>query len=94
MTQHADKVAHQRKLLKLEEWRKKVKYILSESKTPGGVIEHKTVYNDDSELIEYLRSKKQNKIIESPHTDEELLYLMECAEHDFQRKLFLAASGK
>ena len=94
MTQHADKVAHQRKLLKLEEWRKGVKYILSESKTPGGVIEHKTVYNDDSELIEYLRSKKQPKVIPSPHTDEELLYLMECAEHDFQRRLFLAASGK
>lgn len=94
MTQHADKVAHQRKLLKLEEWRKGVKYILSECRTAGGVIEHKTVYNDDSEVIEYLRSKKKTKIIESPHTTEDLLYMMECADHDFERRLFLAASRK
>lgn len=94
MTQHADKVEQQRKLLKLEEWRKGVKYIHSESKTPGGIIEHKTVYNDGSELIEYLRSKKKSKVIPSPYTDEELLYMMKSAEHDFQRRLFLAASGK
>ena len=94
MTQYADKVEHQRKLSKLEEWRKKIKYIISECKTPGGVIKHRTVYNDDSELIEYLRSKRKNKIIESPHTEEELLCLMGCEKHDWQRKLFLTTPEK
>lgn len=88
MTQYADKVAHQRKLNKLEKWRKGIKYIMSVRKTPGGVIEHTTVYNDDSQLIEYLRSKRKPDFKESPHQDDELIQEMEAQEHEAQRKLF------
>ena len=45
MTEHTAKIQKHKKLLELEDWRKKVKYILGERKTPGGVIVHTTVYN-------------------------------------------------
>ena len=73
MTEHTDKVKKHKKLIELENWRKKVKYILGERKTPGGVIVHTTVYNDDSKDIEYLRSKRKPKHIPSPHEDADLI---------------------
>ena len=74
MTEHTDKVKKHKKLLELENWRKKVKCIIGECKTPGGVITHTTIYNDDSKDIEYLRSKRKPKHIPSPHKDADLLH--------------------
>ena len=82
MTEHTAKIQKHKKLLELEDWRKKVKYILGERKTPGGVIVHTTVYNDDSKDIEYLRSKRKPKHIPSPHKDADLLTNFKGEEDD------------
>ncbi len=90
MTEHTHKVIKQDKLNRLAKWRKGIKYVLGEkkSKKPGGVVVHRTVYKDDSEKIEYLRSKKKDEFIPSPYTDEELIYDMERESHDEHRILF------
>ena len=88
MTQHTHKVIHQSKLIKLAKWRKGIKYMLGECKTPGGVLTHRTVYKDDSEKIEYFRSKKKNKTIPSPHSNDYLINQMERESYEEHRKLF------
>jgi hypothetical protein len=95
MTEHTHKVIRQDKLNRLAKWRKGIKYTLGEKKSnaPGSVVVHRTVYKDDSEKIEYLRSKKKDEFIPSPYTDDELIDEMEKENHEGHRILF-GRSGK
>ena len=89
MTQHTEKVIRQDKLNKLAEWRKGIKYIIGERKKKGSVVVvHQTIYKDDIESIEYLKSKRKTKFIPSPHSDDDLIYEMEREDYDKHRSLF------
>jgi len=87
MTQYKDKVEYQRKLIRLEEWRKNIKEILHERKSKDKPWKLHITYKDDSELIEWSNTNHKQRIA-SPHTTEELLDMMQVEEHEQQRKLF------
>ena len=87
MTQYKDKVDQQRKLNRLEEWRKGIKMLLHERKSEDKPWKTSITYKDDSELIEWSNTNHKQRIA-SPHTKEELLDMMQVEEHEQQRKLF------
>ena len=76
MTQHADKVEQVRRRNRLDAWRKGVKFMLGERIDEGADVKHLTVYNDDSQTIEYLKSDRKTEIIPSPHSINELIDMM------------------
>ena len=76
MTQHTDKVEKQRRSNRLAVWRKGVKFMLGERIDEGADVKHLTIYNDDSQTIEYLKSDRKTEIIPSPHSQDELVDMM------------------
>jgi len=76
MTQHADKVEQVRRRNRLDAWRKGVKFMLGERIDEGADVKHLTVYNDDSQTIEYLKSDRKTENIPSPHSINELIDMM------------------
>ena len=76
MTQHTDKVDQVRRRNRLDSWRKGVKFSMGESIDNGQDVKHTTIYNDDSQLIEYLKTDRKTETIPSPHSDDELVDLM------------------
>ena len=87
MTQYKDKVDQQRKLNRLEEWRKGIKMLLHERKSEDKPWKTQIIYKDDSELIQWSNTNHEQKI-PSPHTTEDLIDMMQVEEHEQQRKLF------
>ena len=87
MTEHDKQVEHQSKLIKMEDWRKNIKMILNERKDTESPWRMHITYNDDSQQIEWSNSNHK-EIIPSPHTEEELISMMESDEHEQQRNLF------
>lgn len=73
MTQHTDKVDQVRRRNRLDSWRKGVKFSMGESIDNGQDVKHTTIYNDDSQLIEYLKTDRKTETIPSPHSDDELV---------------------
>ena len=76
MTQHADKVEQVRRRNRLDAWRKGVKFSLGQAIDEGADVEHLTIYNDDSQTTEYLKSDRKTEIIPSPHSINELIDMM------------------
>ena len=76
MTQHADKVEQVRRRNRLDAWRKGVKFSLGQAIDEGADVEHLTVYNDDSQTTEYLKSDRKTEIIPSPHSEDQLVDMM------------------
>ena len=76
MTQHADKVEQVRRRNRLDAWRKGVKFILGERIDEGADVKHLTIYNDDSQTTEYLKSDRKTENIPSPHSQDELVDMM------------------
>ena len=76
MTQHTDKVEKQRRSNRLAVWRKGVKFMLGERIDEGADVKHLTIYNDDSQTTEYLKSDRKTEIIPSPHSQDELVDMM------------------
>jgi len=76
MTQHTDKVDQVRRRNRLDSWRKGVKFSMGESIDNGQDVKHTTIYNDDSQLIEYLKTDRKTETIPSPHSDDELVDVM------------------
>ena len=76
MTQHADKVEQVRRRNRLDAWRKGVKFSLGQAIDEGADVEHLTIYNDDSQTTEYLKSDRKTEIIPSPHSQDELVDMM------------------
>ena len=76
MTQHADKVEQVRRRNRLDAWRKGVKFMLGERIDEGADVKHLTIYNDDSQTIEYLKSDRKTENIPSPHSINELIDMM------------------
>ncbi len=76
MTQHTDKVDQVRRRNRLDTWRKGIKLSMGESIDNGQDVRHTTIYNDDSQLIEYLKTDRKNETIPSPHSDDELVDVM------------------
>jgi hypothetical protein len=76
MTQHTDKVDQVRRRNRLDTWRKGVKFSMGESIDNGQDVKHTTIYNDDSQLIEYLKTDRKTETMPSPHSDDELVDLM------------------
>jgi len=76
MTQHTDKVDQVRRRNRLDAWRKGVKFSMGESIDNGQDVKHTTIYNDDSQLIEYLKTDRKTETIPSPHSDDELVDVM------------------
>jgi len=87
MTQYKNKVDQQRKLIRLEEWRKGIKMLLHERKSKDKPWKTQIIYKDDSELIEWSNTNHKQRIA-SPHTTEDLIDMMQVEEHEQQRKLF------
>lgn len=76
MTQHTDKVDQVRRRNRLDSWRKGIKFSMGESIDNGQDVKHTTIYNDDSQLIEYLKTDRKTETIPSPHSDDELVDVM------------------
>ena len=76
MTQHTDKVDQVRRRNRLDSWRKGVKFSMGESIDNGQDVKHTTIYNDDSQTTEYLKSDRKTEIIPSPHSQDELVDMM------------------
>ena len=76
MTQHADKVEQVRKRNRLYVWRKGIKFILGERINEGADVKHLTIYNDDSQTVEYLKSDRKTEVMPSPHSINELIDMM------------------
>ena len=76
MTQHIEKVEKQRRSNRLAVWRKGIKFILGERIDEGADVKHLTIYNDDSQTIEYLKSDRKTEVTPSPHTTDELIDMM------------------
>lgn len=76
MTQHIEKVEKQRRSNRLAVWRKGIKFILGEAIDEGADAKHLTIYNDDSQTIEYLKSDRKTEVTPSPHTIDELIDMM------------------
>ena len=76
MTQHIEKVEKQRRSNRLAVWRKGVKFMLGERIDEGADVKHLTIYNDDSQTTEYLKSDRKTEIIPSPHSQDELVDMM------------------
>ena len=76
MTQHIEKVEKQRRSNRLAVWRKGIKFILGERIDEGADVKHLTIYNDDSQTIEYLKSDRKTDVTPSPHTTDELIDMM------------------
>tara|TARA_R110000764_G_scaffold27041_2_gene64231 strand:- start:941 stop:1153 length:213 start_codon:yes stop_codon:yes gene_type:complete len=49
---------------------------MGESIDNGQDVKHTTIYNDDSQLIEYLKTDRKTETIPSPHSDDELVDVM------------------
>ena len=76
MTQHTEKVEQIRRRNRLDAWRKGVKFSLGQAIDEGADVEHLTIYNDDSQTTEYLKSDRKTEIIPSPHSQDELVDMM------------------
>jgi len=76
MTQHIEKVEKQRRSNRLAVWRKGIKFILGERIDEGADVKHLTIYNDDSQTIEYLKSDRKTDVTPSPHATDELIDMM------------------
>ena len=76
MTQHIKKVEKQRRSNRLAVWRKGIKFILGERIDEGADVKHLTIYNDDSQTIEYLKSDRKTDVTPSPHATDELIDMM------------------
>ena len=72
MTQFTSNVEKQLALLELEEWRKQVKYIHSD--TWEGT--RTTMYNDERKIIEDIKSNTILEITASPHRRRTLIDMM------------------
>ena len=76
MTQHTEKVEQVRRRNRLDNWRKGIKFSLGEAINNGEDVKHTTVYKDDSQTIEYLKSDRKTETIPSSHSDDDLVDLM------------------
>ena len=76
MTQHTDKVEQVRRRNRLDAWRKGIKISLGQAIDNGADVEHLTIYNDDSQTTEYLKSDRKTENIPSPHSINELIDMM------------------
>ena len=76
MTQHTEKVEQVRRRNRLDNWRKGIKFSLGETINNGEDVKHTTIYNDDSQTIEYLKSDRKTETIPSPHSEDDLVDLM------------------
>ena len=76
MTQHTEKVEQVRRSNRLAVWRKGVKFMLGQAIDEGADVKHLTIYNDDSQTIEYLKSDRKTEITPSPHSINELIDMM------------------
>ena len=76
MTQYKDEVEKVRRSNRLAVWRKGIKLIYGVAIDNGKDVEHLTVYNDDSQTLEYLKSDRKTKITPSPHSHDELIDMM------------------
>ena len=72
MTQFTNNVQKQKALLHLEQWRKQVKYIYSD--TWEGT--RTTMYNDERKIIEDIKSNTILEITASPHRRRTLIDMM------------------
>jgi hypothetical protein len=81
MTQHADKVEQVRRRNRLGAWRKGIKFMLGQAIDGGKDVMHTTIYNDDSQTIEYLKSDRKTEITLSPHSIDELVDMMMGSEN-------------
>jgi hypothetical protein len=72
MTQFTNNVQKQKALLHLEQWRKQVKYIYSD--TWEGT--RTTMYNDERKVIEDIKSDTILEITASPHRRRTLIDMM------------------
>tara|TARA_R110002051_G_C8756747_1_gene501046 strand:+ start:1215 stop:1445 length:231 start_codon:yes stop_codon:yes gene_type:complete len=72
MTQFTSNVEKQLALLELEEWRKRIKYIYSD--TWEGT--RTTMYNDERKIIEDIKSNTILEITASPHRRRTLIDMM------------------
>jgi|TARA_R110000823_G_scaffold102057_7_gene218929 hypothetical protein len=87
MTEYKDKVKHQGKLIRLETWRKGIKMILDEKIHDDMPWKMRIVFNDDSETLEWSNTNHK-QYTPCPHSEEDLIDMMENDEHEYQRKLF------
>ena len=76
MTQHTDKVEQVRRRNRLDAWRKGIKVSFGQAIDNGTDVEHITIYNDDSQTTEYLKSDRKTENIPSPHSINELIDMM------------------
>ena len=87
MTQHIEKVEKQLRSNRLAVWRKGIKFILGERIDEGADVKHLTIYNDDSQTIEYLKSDRKTDVTPSPHTIDELIDMMLGSENATAEKM-------
>ena len=73
MTQYKDEVEKQRRSNRLAVWRKGIKMSYGLAIDNGKDVEHTTIYNDDSQTIEYLKSDRKTETIPSPHSEDDLV---------------------
>ena len=76
MTQYKDEVEKVRRSNRLAIWRKGIKLIYGERINEGADVKHLTIYNDDSQTVEYLKSDRKTEITPSPHSEYELIDMM------------------
>ena len=76
MTQHTEKVEQIRRRNRLDAWRKGVKFSLGQAIDGGKDVMHTTIYNDDGQTTEYLKSDRKTENIPSPHSINELIDMM------------------
>jgi hypothetical protein len=81
MTQHADKVEQVRRRNRLSAWRKGIKFMVGQAIDGGKDVMHTTIYNDDGQTIEYLKSDRKTEITPSPHSIDELVDMMMGSEN-------------
>jgi len=92
MTEYKDKVKHQGKLIRLETWRKGIKMILDEKIHDDMPWKMRIVFNDDSETLEWSNTNHK-QYTPCPHSEKDLIDMMENDEHEHQRKLFKQRRG-
>ena len=92
MTQHADKVEQVRRRNRLDAWRKGVKFSLGQAIDGGEDVMHTTIYNDDGQTIEYLKSDRKTEITPSPHSIDELVDMMMGSENAVAEAIIRKAS--
>ena len=67
--------------------------MLGERIDEGADVKHLTVYNDDSQTIEYLKSDRKTENIPSPHSINELIDMM-MGEENKTAEAMIRRAGK